>query len=243
VTSKAGGSENAALARPPAIPSRQATPPPTNGTGVQPVLHGSVPEAIRQVSTGGPGSGAPAAESSPSTSGVPTARVAGARAEDTPHLPRVEVLRQDEPAASSATDTKSNSTPNTVASAAAPAPAAAAGGAVIGGAAAAADTGRAAAGPLNVSSVALTHSIISAPRPVYPPNAKFLGVEGTVVVQAVVGRDGNVKSARALLGPAPLTKSAIDAVRLRRYKPLIVNGQPTEFQTDIVLVYHLRDHN
>lgn len=57
-------------------------------------------------------------------------------------------------------------------------------------------------------------------RPVYPPMAIRLGVEGRVVVQAAIDRHGYVASARVIESIPPLTESLVDAVRQWRFDPL-----------------------
>ncbi len=54
----------------------------------------------------------------------------------------------------------------------------------------------------------------------YPPEAKRKRVQGNVVFDLVVGSDGGVKTAKALMSPAPeLTEAALGAVRRFRFKP------------------------
>ncbi len=54
----------------------------------------------------------------------------------------------------------------------------------------------------------------------YPAEAKRRRVQGNVVFDLVVGSDGGVKSAKALISPAPeLTEAALGAVRRFRFKP------------------------
>jgi len=64
--------------------------------------------------------------------------------------------------------------------------------------------------------------------PVYPSLARRAHIQGTVVLQAVIGKDGSVQSVHALSGHSLLVPAAVDAVRKWRYKPFYLNGQPTE---------------
>jgi protein TonB len=63
---------------------------------------------------------------------------------------------------------------------------------------------------------------------------------GEVKVEAVIGVDGRIKSARAVSGPTLLQRAATDAVRQWVYKPAVLDGVPVESQTDIVLTFNPR---
>ena len=62
---------------------------------------------------------------------------------------------------------------------------------------------------------------------------------GTVVLQAVIGKDGTVQDVHALSGHPMLTQAAVDAVRKWRYKPYYLNGAPVEADTQINLNFTL----
>jgi protein TonB len=76
-------------------------------------------------------------------------------------------------------------------------------------------------------------------NPVYPPEAKANGVSGTVVLMAVIGKDGAVKSLNAVSGPPVLAAAAMDAVRQWTYKPYLLNGNPVEVDTTITVNFNL----
>jgi TonB family protein len=75
--------------------------------------------------------------------------------------------------------------------------------------------------------------------PVYPTHARRQGLEGQVVLQAVIGKDGNIAQLRPLQGPQELTQAAIDAVQHWRFRPYEMNGKPVEVETDIRLNFQL----
>jgi TonB family protein len=76
-------------------------------------------------------------------------------------------------------------------------------------------------------------------KPQYPSMARETRVEGDVVLEAVIGKDGTVRDLKAISGPAMLVGPAIRAVRQWRYKPYLLNGQPVEVETDIKLQFRL----
>ena len=66
------------------------------------------------------------------------------------------------------------------------------------------------------------------PAPRYPQIAKTARIEGAVVLEAVVGRDGEVGDVRVLSGPPVLAQAAMDAVKQWKYKPATSNGEAVE---------------
>jgi protein TonB len=77
-------------------------------------------------------------------------------------------------------------------------------------------------------------------EPVYPEVARRAGVQGTVILEVVVGKDGSVKDIR-VLRPAPmgLTEAAVAAVRQWRYEPSTLAGQPVEVVMSVTVRFTL----
>jgi len=75
--------------------------------------------------------------------------------------------------------------------------------------------------------------------PTYPVQAKQMRLEGPVLLQATIMKDGSVANIKQLNGDAILGRAAIDAVRQWRYKPYYLNGEPTEIQTQITVNFKL----
>lgn len=97
----------------------------------------------------------------------------------------------------------------------------------------------AARGPVRVSSGVSAGLLLAPIRPVYPQIARAAQVQGTVVVQAVISRDGVITEARVTAGPPMLAQAALDAVRSARYRPFRLNGAPTEVETTFSIVFRL----
>jgi len=77
-------------------------------------------------------------------------------------------------------------------------------------------------------------------RPSYPEQAKAQGIQGTVVLTAVVQKDGSVDSVTVMSGAHPLLAAeAQRAVRQYRYQPSTLNGQPVEVLTTIEVDFRL----
>lgn len=75
--------------------------------------------------------------------------------------------------------------------------------------------------------------------PAYPEIAKAAHVQGVVVLECVVGRDGHVLELRVLSGPTLLRDAATDAVRQWAYTPTLLNGVPVEVLMNVTVKFIL----
>ena len=67
--------------------------------------------------------------------------------------------------------------------------------------------------------------LIKAVPPKYPEAARDRGIQGTVVVNALIGKSGRVVKARVARGIPELDEAALEAVRQFRFKPAVANGR------------------
>jgi TonB family protein len=81
--------------------------------------------------------------------------------------------------------------------------------------------------------------LITEITPAYPPLARQAHIQGMVVIDADISRDGNVENLKATSGHPLLIPAAIDAVKKWKYKPYIVNGEPTAVNTQISVNFTL----
>lgn len=81
-----------------------------------------------------------------------------------------------------------------------------------------------------------TAEVVSHPvDPNYPMLAKQMKVQGSVVLQALIGKDGNIQDLQVLSGPAILSAAAREAVKQWRFKPYLQAGQPVETEARITV--------
>ena len=73
--------------------------------------------------------------------------------------------------------------------------------------------------------------------PQYPAQALSQRLEGLVVLQAWVAKDGTVRDLKLMKGYFALGRAGIDAVRQWRFKPYTQNGKAIDFQTSITLSF------
>jgi protein TonB len=76
-------------------------------------------------------------------------------------------------------------------------------------------------------------------QPIYPQIAKTAHVQGTVLLHAIISKDGSVQELQYVSGPPLLMKAAMDAVREWRYQPTLLNGEPVEVETTISVIFTL----
>jgi periplasmic protein TonB len=75
--------------------------------------------------------------------------------------------------------------------------------------------------------------------PKYPPEAGRSRIEGTVVLMALIGKDGTVQDVRVQSGLSVLAQAAIEAVKQWRYRPYLLNGEPVEVDSQITINFNL----
>jgi len=76
-------------------------------------------------------------------------------------------------------------------------------------------------------------------QPTYPPLARTARVQGSVLLAAVIGKDGTIQNLHVISGHPLLTQAALDAVRQWRYRPYILNGEPVEVDTQVTVNFTL----
>ena len=82
-------------------------------------------------------------------------------------------------------------------------------------------------------------SIITQTRPAYPPLARQARIQGTVLLHAIIDKDGQVAKLEVVSGHPLLVQSALEAVRQWRYKPTQLNGEPVEVDTTIQVTFSM----
>jgi len=94
-------------------------------------------------------------------------------------------------------------------------------------------------GPVTVPSKVADEYLIQRVEPDYPEPAREQHIQGPVVLEALVGKDGAVEKLRTISGDSQRASAANDAVRQWRFKPFFRNGSPEEFQTQITVTFRL----
>jgi TonB family protein len=92
---------------------------------------------------------------------------------------------------------------------------------------------------LRVGANAIAANLISRVEPVYPEAAKQARIQGIVVLEIEISAAGTVDNARVITGHPLLIQAAIDAVKQWRYKPTLLNGQPSPMTTTVTMNFAL----
>lgn len=89
------------------------------------------------------------------------------------------------------------------------------------------------AGRVVVPAATMENNLISSRVPIFPEAAKANGIEGRVVMQAFINKDGSVGHLHVISGDPVLRRAATDAVSTWRYRPYLVNGEPVDVSTTV----------
>lgn len=87
----------------------------------------------------------------------------------------------------------------------------------------------------NVQSAKLLRQV----QPIYPVIAKQAHIQGTVLLHAIIAKDGTIQDLSLISGHPFLVKNAEDAVKQWRYQPTLLNGEPVEVETTIQVIFTL----
>jgi TonB family protein len=96
------------------------------------------------------------------------------------------------------------------------------------------------AAPLRVGGRMKEPRLTTKVLPTYPPAARQLGLEGKIVIDAIVDAAGNVTNMKVVSGPPLLRRSALDAVGQWKYQPSYLDDKPVAVQMFITVEFHLR---
>ena len=89
--------------------------------------------------------------------------------------------------------------------------------------------------PVRISSGVMAGLLKEKVDPAYPSGAHG---DAMVVLHAIIGKDGHVKTLEAMQGPEVFRAAAIEAVKQWIYKVFLLNGEPPEVDTNIVVSFH-----
>jgi protein TonB len=82
-------------------------------------------------------------------------------------------------------------------------------------------------------------NLIHRVQPDYPAPARQVRVQGTVILRAMISREGAIENLQVLSGHPMLVQAAVDAVRQWRYRPYMLNGEPVEVETQVTVNFVL----
>lgn len=92
---------------------------------------------------------------------------------------------------------------------------------------------------IKVGAGVTTGLLIRKIQPVYPREAKQKHIQGNVVMQAIIDKDGRIKNLTPISGPKELIPASIGAVQQWQYRPYLLLGEPVEVETQITVHFQL----
>ena len=92
---------------------------------------------------------------------------------------------------------------------------------------------------VRVSSGVSAGNLIRRVQPNYPPLARQARIQGTVILQAEISKEGTIQNLQLISGHPMLAPAAIEAVKQWRYKPYLLNGEPVAVDTQVVVNFTL----
>jgi TonB family protein len=95
------------------------------------------------------------------------------------------------------------------------------------------------AGKVESSPEAAEGSVLQRVEPEYPEEARKQRIQGAVVLDVRIGRDGAIQDVKRVSGQAVLANAAIAAVKQWRFKPRVVNGKPVQMRTKVTLNFRV----
>ena len=92
-------------------------------------------------------------------------------------------------------------------------------------------------GPVDLPEATARALLAQQVEPAYPESARASRLQGTVVLQVLIGRDGAVEDVKFLQGSLAFARAAIEAVKQWHFKPYSFNGRPTVARTTVTLSF------
>jgi protein TonB len=92
---------------------------------------------------------------------------------------------------------------------------------------------------VRVSSGVSSGLLIRKVNPAYPPLARQARIQGVVILQAQISKDGSIENLQLISGHPMLAPAAIEAVKQWKYKPYLLNGEPVEVDTQVQVNFTL----
>jgi protein TonB len=93
--------------------------------------------------------------------------------------------------------------------------------------------------PVKVDEEVAEKLLLRKVTPVYPDQALRSGMQGIVVLQALISKEGTVEDLKLVGGSMILGEAAVQAVRQWHYQPYFVNGRPVQTQTQVTVEFKL----
>lgn len=96
-------------------------------------------------------------------------------------------------------------------------------------------------GPIMVGGDVKAPEKVSAPPPNYTEIARKARIQGVVIVQAIIDKEGNVTNVKVLKPlPMGLDKAAVEAIKKWKFQPATLNGKPVAVYYNLTVNFQLQ---
>jgi TonB family protein len=92
---------------------------------------------------------------------------------------------------------------------------------------------------LRVSQGVMEGNVVRKVNPVYPVEARAARIQGDVILEVTISREGDVSHLAVISGHPLLADAATNAVKQWKYKPYLLNGNPVEIESTIKIQFHM----
>jgi protein TonB len=93
--------------------------------------------------------------------------------------------------------------------------------------------------PVHLAQGVTAGLLIKRVNPKYPNKARENRIQGTVVLRALISKDGDITDLSVVSGDPLLAKSATKAVKQWKYRPYLLAGKPVAVNTEIIVNFAL----
>jgi bla regulator protein blaR1 len=93
--------------------------------------------------------------------------------------------------------------------------------------------------PVHVPTEEMSGLVLKKVPPAYPEMARVAHIQGAVVLDATIGKGGEVENLRLISGHPILAPAALGAVKQWKYEPYLLNGEPVEVETQVEVNFTL----
>jgi len=96
-------------------------------------------------------------------------------------------------------------------------------------------------GPIHVGGDVKKPVKVTAPQPQYTEIARKARIQGVVIVQAIIDKQGNVTNVKVLKGlPMGLSEQSVEAIKKWKFKPATLNGKPVDVYYNLTVNFRLQ---
>ena len=91
---------------------------------------------------------------------------------------------------------------------------------------------------VRVSEGVMRTLLVKKVQPNYPEEARKKHIQGIVVMKAIISHEGDVQELTVVSGDPLLVPAALEAAKQWKCKPYLLQGQPVEIETQIMMIFH-----